>query len=161
METKDPGAIEARIELTAHDRERAMDYNFFVRRKWVLADIIFFVALSVVILAVDFSGLYDIPQILIYLAFGLLGLLVLFFLFVKMMAQTGGGNARYVKITEAALTTHAGGEKKEYTIKWSDFQHIGKTKHYYFLYPDVSQFLILPKRCFSEEERKALDRIIL
>ena len=68
--------IEAKIELTAKDRERAMDYNFFVKRKWILADIIFFALLSCFILVVGLSGIFDIPQVLIYMAFGLLGLLL-------------------------------------------------------------------------------------
>jgi hypothetical protein len=152
--------IETKIELTAKDRERAMDYNFFVKRKWIFADIIFFALLSCFILIFGVSGIFDIPQVLIYMAFGLLGLLLLFFIFVKMMAQTGGGHSRYVKITNEALITRVSGEKKEFTVKWGDFDYIGKTKNYYFLYPDTTQFLILPKRCFSAEDIEAINNII-
>lgn len=153
-------AIETKIELTARDRERAMDYNFFVKRKWILADIIFFALLSVIILIVGISGIYDIPQVLIYMAFGLLGLLLLFFIFVKMMAQSGGGHSRYVKITPESFITRVSGEKKEFNVKWGDFDYIGKTKNYYFLYPDATQFLILPKRCFSDQEIETINNII-
>lgn len=161
MEKNATNVIETKIELTAKDRERAMDYNFFVKRKWILVDIIFFVLLSCFILITGISGMLNIPQVLIYMAFGLLGLLLLFFIFVKMMAQSGGGHTRYVTITPEALITRVSGEKKEFTVKWGDFDYIGKTKNYYFVYPDTTQFLILPKRCFSSEEIKIIDQIIL
>lgn len=153
-------AIETKIELTAKDRERAMDYNFFVKRKWIFADIIFFALLSCFILITGISGLFAVPQVLIYMAFGLLGLLFLFLIFVKMMAQAGTSHTRYVKITPEALITRISGEKKEFTVKWGDFDYIGKTKNYYFLYPDATQFLILPKRYFSEEEIRRIGEYI-
>lgn len=159
METND--AIEAKIELNAKDRERAMDFNYFVKRKWILVDIIFFVVLSIILLIVNFTGIYAVPQVLVYLAFGLLGLLILFFVMVKMMAAAGGSTqTRYVKITASALITHAGGEKKEFTVKWGDFDYIARTKNYYFLYPDTTQFLILPKRYFDAAQIKQIDSIM-
>ena len=154
-------AIEAKIQLTAKDKERAIDYNYFVRRKLVLIDVIFFLLLAVILITLKYSGLVDVPAVLIYLSYGIIALLAVFFLFIKMMAGAGGvGPTRRVSMTEEGLTTKVSGEKKEFFVRWEDFSHKAKTKNYFFLYPDATQFLILPKRYFSEEEIKRIGEYI-
>ena len=153
--------IEAKIQLTPKDKERAIDYNYFVRRKLVLVDIIFFLLLAAVLIALKYSGLVNVPAVLIYLSYGVIVLLGVFFLFIKMMAGAGGiSPTRYVTMTEEGLTTKVANEKKEFFVKWEDFTHKAKTKNYFFLYPDATQFLILPKRYFSEEEIKRIGEYI-
>ncbi|MGI5874665.1 MAG: YcxB family protein [Bacillota bacterium] len=160
METKDKhnaAVIEAKIQLTPKDKERAIDYNYFVKRKLILADVVFFLLLAVALIALKYTGLAPIPAVLVYLSYGVIVLLVVFFMFIKMMASVGGVSpTRYVTISEEALTTRVANEKKEFTIRWEDFPHKAATKNYFFLYPDATQFLILPKRCFSPEEVKTI-----
>lgn len=158
METNDK--IEIKINLTAKDRERAMDYNFFVKRKLVLIDMIFFVILALALIIIKATGILNIPNGLFYAAIGILAMMVFFFIFVKMMSSTGGtGKTRYVTITPETLSTHMS-DQKEQTMKWEDFAHKAKTKNYYFLYPDTSQFLIIPKRYFSAGEIEKIDSYI-
>ena len=156
METND--IIEVSISLDAKDREKAMDYNLFVKRKLVLIDILFFVILALTLIFLNLFGIFDIPNGLVYCSYGVLVMICVFLIFVKMMSTAGGNSpTRYITITPQALTTHVGGEKKEFTIRWEDFVHTGKTKNYYFLYPDHSQFLILPKRYFTAKEIKEIN----
>lgn len=156
MDTKD--TIEVKINLTNKDRERAMDYNYFVKRKLVLIDIIFFVVLALVLIAVKYLGVFDTPKALLYCSYGIIAMIAVFLILVHMLSSVGGGGpSRSITFTPEALITHVGSEKKEYTIRWEDLAHKGKTKNYYFLYPDQSQFFIIPKRYFSAEEIKTID----
>lgn len=151
MESND--TINVSISLDAKDREKAMDYNLFIKRKLILIDILFFVLLALTLIFLNLFGVFDIPRGLIYCSYGILVMICIFLIFVKMMSTVGGnGPTRYITITPQSLTTRVSGEKKEFSIRWEDFVHVGKTKNYYFLYPDHSQFLIVPKRYFTAEE---------
>ena len=159
METND--IIEAKINLTAQDRAKAMYYNYFVKRKLILFEIVFLSLIAVALIAVRVAGLWNIPNGLLYVAVGVLAMVVFFFVFIRMISTVGGvGKTRYITITPQTLTTRVSGEKKEFTVKWEDFTHRAKTKNYYFLYPDATQFLIIPKRCFSVEEIEKINSYI-
>ena len=159
METND--IIEAKINLTAQDRAKAMYYNYFVKRKLILFEIVFLSLIAVALIAVRVAGLWNIPNGLLYVAVGVLAMVVFFFVFIRMISSVGGvGKTRYITITPQTLTTRVSGEKKEFTVKWEDFTHRAKTKNYYFLYPDATQFLIIPKRCFSREEIEKINSYI-
>lgn len=159
METND--IIEAKINLTAQDRAKAMYYNYFVKRKLILFEIVFLSLIAVALIAVRVAGLWNIPNGLLYVAVGVLAMVVFFFVFIRMISTVGGvGKTRYITITPQTLTTRVSGEKKEFTVKWEDFTHRAKTKNYYFLYPDATQFLIIPKRCFSREEIEKINSYI-
>ena len=159
MESND--IIEAKINLTAQDRAKAMYYNYFVKRKLILFEIVFLSLIAVALIAVRVAGLWNIPNGLLYVAVGVLAMVVFFFVFIRMISTVGGvGKTRYITITPQTLTTRVSGEKKEFTVKWEDFTHRAKTKNYYFLYPDATQFLIIPKRCFSREEIEKINSYI-
>ena len=159
METND--IIEAKINLTAQDRAKAMYYNYFVKRKLILFEIVFLSLIAVALIAVRVAGLWNIPNGLLYVAVGVLAMVVFFFVFIRMISTVGGvGKTRYITITPQTLTTRVSGEKKEFTVKWEDFTHRAKTKNYYFLYPDATQFLIIPKRCFGREEIEKINSYI-
>lgn len=159
METND--IIEVKINLTAKDRAKAMYYNYFVKRKLILFEIVFLSLIAVALIAVRAVGLWNIPNGLLYVAVGVLVMVVFFFVFIRMISTVGGvGKTRHITITPQTLTTRVSGEKKEFTVKWEDFTHRAKTKNYYFLYPDATQFLIIPKRCFSREEIEKINSYI-
>ncbi len=159
METND--IIEVSISLDAKDREKAMDYNLFVKRKLVLIDILFFVILALTLIFLNLFGIFEIPNALLFCCYGVLILIAVFLIFIKMMSGVGGnGSTRHITITPEALITHVEGEKKEFTIRWEDFAHTGKTKNYYYLYPDLSQFIIVPKRYFTAEELERINRYL-
>lgn len=159
METND--IIEIKVNLTSQDRAKAMYYNYFMKRKLILFEIIFLSLIALVLIGLRLTGLWNIPNGLLFIAVGLLVLILFFFVFIKMISSVGGvGKTRYITITPRALTTRVSGEKKEFTVKWEDFSHRAKTKRYYFLYPDASQFLIIPKRCFSQEEIEKINSYI-
>ncbi len=151
METND--IIEVKINLTPQDRAKAMYYNYFVKRKAILFEIVFLSLIAAALIVLRLTDLWRVPNGLFYVAVGVLVLIVFFFVYIKMISSVGGtGKTRYITITPRALTTKVSGEKKEFTVKWEDFVHSAKTKNYYFLYPDASQFLIIPKRCFNSDE---------
>ena len=159
METND--IIEAKINLTAQDRAKAMYYNYFVKRKPVLFEIVFFSLVALTLIVLRTTGLYAIPNALFYIAIGVFVLIAFFFFYIKMISTVGGvGKTRYITITPQTLMTRVSGEKKEFTVRWEDFTHRAKTKNYYFLYPDTTQFLIIPKRCFSGEEIEKINSYI-
>ena len=127
METND--IIEAKINLTAQDRAKAMYYNYFVKRKLILFEIVFLSLIAVALIAVRVAGLWNIPNGLLYVAVGVLAMVVFFFVFIRMISSVGGvGKTRYITITPQTLTTRVSGEKKEFTVKWEDFTHRAKTK---------------------------------
>ncbi|MGN0962246.1 MAG: YcxB family protein [Clostridia bacterium] len=159
METND--IIEAQINLTAQDRAKAMYYNYFVKRKLILFEIVFLSLVALILIALRFTGLCAVPNILFYIAVGVFMLIAFFFLYIKLISMVGGiGKTRYITITPQTLTTRVSGEKKEFTVKWEDFTHRAKTKNYYILYPDTTQFLIIPKRYFSREEIEKINSYI-
>lgn len=154
--------FEVRIELNNKDREMAMDYNFFVRRKWVLIDIIFFVLLALTLIVLKLTGIVAIGKPLFVASVGILVMIASFFFFIKVLSGAGGnGPGRYVIISEEAFATRVGSEKKVITVKWEDFTYRKETKNYFFLYPDAAQFFILPKRCFTAEQIAALHSHII
>lgn len=156
MENND--RIEAEINLNAKDRERAMFYNYFIRRKAVLFEVIFIALLGVACIVLKLGNLWEgMPKGLFYIGIAVLVLLSFFLFYIKLLASAGGmGKTRYVTITPQSLTTRVSGEKKEFTVKWEDFAHIATTKYNYLFYPDMSQYLVLPRRYFTEEEQKTI-----
>lgn len=159
METND--LIEIKINLTAQDRMKAMYYNYFIKRKLVLFEIIFLSLVALILIGLRLFGLWRVPTALFYIAIGVLVVIAFFFIFLRMMSTVGGiGPTRYITFSPQGLTTRVSGEKKEFTVKWENFVHRAKTKNYYFLYPDASQFLIIPKRYFSIEEIETINGYI-
>ena len=151
MESND--IIEAKINLTAQGRAKAMYYNYFVKRKSILFEIVFLSLIALALIVLHLTGLYAIPNALFYIAIGVFVLIAFFFFYIRMISTVGGvGKTRYITITPQTLTTRVSGEKKEFTVRWEDFTHRAKTKNYYFLYPDATQFLIIPKRYFNGDE---------
>lgn len=151
--------IEVKINLTEKDRERAMFYNYFVRRKLVLFEVIFVSLLGLAGVFLKLSGIWaDMSKGLFIVCCAVLLMVGIFMLFLKYVAGLGGlGQTRYVTITPQALTTRVSGEKKEFTIKWEDFSRSVKTKYNYILYPDMSQYLVLPRRFFTLEEQERIN----
>lgn len=157
MENND--VIEVKINLSAKDRERAMFYNYFVRRKLVLFEVIFVSLLGLTGIVLKLSGIWaDMSKGLFIVCCAVILMVAIFMLFLKYVASLGGlGQTRYITITPEALTTRVSGEKKEFTIKWQDFAKIAKTKYNYILYPDLSQYLVLPRRFFTKEEQDKIN----
>lgn len=151
--------IEVKINLSAKDRERAMFYNYFVRRKLVLFEVIFVSLLGLCGIVLKLSGIWaDMSKGLFIVCCAVILMIAIFMMFLKYVASLGGvGQTRYVTITPEALTTRVSGEKKEFTIKWEDFAKSVKTKYNYILYPDLSQYLVLPKRFFTLEEQEQIN----
>lgn len=156
MENND--RIEVEINLNAKDRERAMFYNYFIRRKAVLFEVIFIALLGVACIVLKLGNFWEgMPKGLFYIGIAVLVLLAFFLFYIKLLASAGGtGKTRYVAITPQSLSTRVSGEKKEFTVKWEDFAHIATTKYNYLFYPDMSQYLVLPRRYFTEEEQKTI-----
>lgn len=157
METND--VIEVQINLSAKDRERAMFYNYFIRRKLVLFEILFVSLLALAAIVLKVGNLWNgMPNGIFYVAIIILVMIAFFVFYIKLLASAGGtGKTRYVTINPTALTTRVSGEKKEFTVKWQNFAHIANTKYNYILYPDLSQYVILPKRYFTREEQQQIN----
>ena len=151
-------AIEVEINLIAKDRERAMLYNYFIRRKMVLFEVILMALVGLTAIVLKVANIWEgMPNGLFYIGIGILVVIAFFIFYIKLLASAGGvGKTRYVTITPTALSTRVSGEKKEFTVKWEDFVHVAQTKYVYILYPDLTQYLILPRRFFTEEEQEQI-----
>ena len=160
MENND--VIEVTINLTAKDRERAMLYNYFIRRKLVLFEVVFVTLLALACIVVKLANLWEgMPNGLFYVGITVIVLLAFFVFYIKLLASAGGvSKDRYVTLTPAYLRTSVSGEKKEFTVKWEDFAHIANTSYNYILYPDMTQYLVLPKRYFTIEEQDLIKSYI-
>lgn len=156
METND--VFEVQINLNAKDRERAMFYNYFIRRKLVLFEVIFVALLGLAAIVIKLTDLWSgMPNGLFYVGIAIIVVLAFFLFYIKLLASAGGvGKTRYVTITPTALTTRVSGEKKEFTVKWENFAHVAQTKYNYLFYPDMSQYLIIPRRYFTAEEQEKI-----
>lgn len=150
--------IEVQINLTPKDRERAMFYNYFIRRKPVLFEVIFIALLALACIVLKLGNFWEgMPKGLFYIGIVIFVLLAFFLFYIKLLASAGGtGKTRYVTITPQSLTTRVSGEKKEFTVKWEDFSHVTTTKYNYLFYPDMSQYLVIPRRYFTEEEQHTI-----
>ena len=153
MENND--VIEVTINLTAKDRERAMFYNYFIRRKLVLFEVVFVALLALACIVIKIANLWEgMPNGLFYVGIAVIVFLAFFVFYIKFLASIGGvSKSRHVTITPNHITTGISGETKEFTIKWEDFAHIANTTYNYILYPDMSQYLVFPKRYFTVEEQ--------
>ena len=81
MESND--IIEAKINLTAQDRAKAMYYNYFVKRKSILFEIVFLSLIALALIVLHLTGLYAIPNALFYIAIGVFVLIAFFFFYIK------------------------------------------------------------------------------
>ncbi len=151
--------FEVTVELNSTDRIKAMIYNIFFRRKWVIFYVGIFVIFSLLVLGAKIFGLYDVPMPLVLCAGGLILLLVLFLVSIVMASQ-GANSKRWLRFTETSFITSAGRDNKHLSFKWQDLYYTGSTKNYFYIYLDASQFIIVPKRYLSKEEIKLLKDFI-
>lgn len=143
--------IEKVLELNDADRRNATFYNVFFRQKWMPFYIGAFLLFSVAVLVCELTGIYKVPTLLILCAAGLLGLLVLFIVSI-ILTTKGGITKRTLIISKAGITTSAGRDNKMLSFSWKDIYFLGKTKRYFYIYIDAAQFIIVPKRFYSNEE---------
>ncbi len=149
-------AIEITTELTEIDMRNAMFYNLFFRKKWVFAYVTVFVLFSAGVLVTKLAGIFNVPTLLCWIAGGFLVLLAGFIAMIFVSSKTSGSKPRKIIFNEKGITTSAGMDNKMISFSWEKLFYVGRTGKYFYLYPDASQFIIVPKRYLTAEEIKQI-----
>ncbi len=152
-------SFEVTLDVNSNDRMKAMFYNIFFRRKWVMLYVGIFIIFSVAALIIRAFNLYNIPLPIVLCAGGLLLLMALFIASV-ILTSRGATTKRWIRFGDFGITTSAGRDNKHFSFKWQDMFFTGSTRGYFYIYLDASQFIIVPKRCLAPEEIEALNTYI-
>ena len=148
----------AEAELTPKDMRRARFFDLLWRRKWFLGYVIVFSLLSLAFLGVHYGGYYTIPAAGLIIAILFLLLEVGGLLYI--VAASNGYKRRKFTFSPGALSTPAGLDNRILTFRWDKFFNVYETKNYIYFYLDVTQFLIMPKRCLAEEEYRLIKQYL-
>lgn len=149
------------VDVTSADMSNTVFYNTFLKKAWLLPYVIILSLLSLAVLIAYFVGFYEIPFYLAAASAGVL-LVLIFSVVATRLAGRGGSDIKKRNYTfnDTGVGTAFIDDGKSAFYKWENLFEIRETGAYLYIYLNLTDILILPKRCFEPGQLEEVRTVI-
>ena len=139
--------------LTRQDYRSAVYFNMLFRRRVFCCLLTLAIALGLAVAAVGWSGLVQLPAYLFYGSAALLALLAVYFIRLELNVRQliasekiSVGNIREITVFDDSIVVSASKGRNRNEYRWQMFSKAYELKHFFLLYLNEQQAIIIPKR---------------